>query len=203
MSNFYRASAYKNKIINLLLQNEDFIKLVNPQEPVHEDLDVIDMLLGGSWILLDENGKKKQYKVQGSVFDFTFVPETTTDEKTFVCVETNIPKITKRIFTEFNLVITVFTNKNLVSINKGTVPTVKEVKNMGYFTGHTANRIDVLCDIIDKTLNGNEKIHGIGDIHASDRYFCENYIPNNKFYGKSLLYNITNLNQIEEFCDDN
>ena len=146
MSNIYYAANYKNKIINLLLKNKDFIKLMNPTPSECEDLDIVDVLIGGEWII---NGKK--WEEQGHVFDYDFVDDTTTQEKTFVFVETDIDTISMDMFSDFNLYICVFTSKKLVRLNSSTVPTAKEVKNMGYFASSTANRIDTLGQIIDKT----------------------------------------------------
>ena len=198
MSNIYYAANYKNKIINLLLKNKDFIKLINPKPSECEDLDIIDVLIGGEWII---NGKK--WEEQGHVFDYDFVDDTTTQEKTFVFVETDIDSISRDMFTDFNLYICIFTSKKLVRLNNSTVPTVKEVKEMGCFGSSTANRIDSLGQIIDKIINGNEKIHGIGTVKPVSRGFWKRYHPNNKYYGRCLTYHITNLNEsdFEDECN--
>ena len=91
MSNLYYAAAYKNKIINLLLRNKDFIKLVNPTPSKCEDLDIIDVLIGGEWII---DGKKVEEKGHIFDYDFTTVDEATNESRTFVFVETDIPTIT-------------------------------------------------------------------------------------------------------------
>ena len=61
MSNIYYAASYKNKIINLLLKNKDFIKLMNPTPSECEDLDIVDVLIGGEWII---NGKKWEEQIR-------------------------------------------------------------------------------------------------------------------------------------------
>lgn len=197
MTNLYYASEYKNRIMNLLLRNEDFVKVMNPTPSECEDLDIIDVLVGGEWFI---NGKL--YKEQGHIFDYNFVNETTTDKKTFVFVETDIDSIVNNLFTDFNLYICVFTSKDLVRLSNKTSPTVKEIKNMGYFASSYANRIDVLCDIVDRTLNGNEKIKGVGTIKPAPRGYMTMYCPNNNYYGKCLKYHITNLNESEDFCEN-
>lgn len=197
MSNLYYSAAYKNKIINLLLKNKDFIKLINPAESDCIYLDTIDVILGGKWIY---DGKR--YEEQGYVFDYNFVNETTTEEKTFVFVETDIETVDRNMFVDFNLYICVFTSKSLVRITDDTVPNVQEVKKMGYYASTYANRIDILCDIIDRTINGSQKIPGIGTVSPSSRNYVTIYCPNSKYYGKRLKYHITNLNEIEEGCND-
>lgn len=198
MANLYYAASYKNKIINLLLQNKNFIKLINPSQSECENLDVVDVLLGGKWFI---NGK--EYDEQGYIFDYNFVNETTTDEKTFVFVETDIDTVKNNMFTNFNLYVCIFTSKDLVRITNETVPTVEEVKDMGYFATTYANRIDILCDIVDRILNGSEQIAGIGDIKPSERGYVSIYCPNTNYYGKCLKYNISNLNETFSECDDN
>lgn len=154
------------------------------------------MLLGGEWFI---DGEK--YEEQGHVFDYNFVDETTTDDKTFVFVETDIDSIKNNLFTDFNLYICIFTSKNLIRLSDNTSPSVGQIKEMGYFAGKYANRIDVLCDIVDKILNGNDRIRGVGSIEPAKIGFCTMYLPSNKYYGKCLKYHIYNLNEQEDGCD--
>lgn len=200
MSNsiFYYSAMYKNKIINLLLMNKNFVKLMNPTEPKHGDLDIIDVLVGGEWVI---DGVK--YKEQGQVFDYIFVNDTTTEQKTFCLVDTDIDSVKNNIFTDFYLYIYIFTSKELVRLTNNTTPTVKEVKEMGCFGSSSANRIDSLCTVIDETLNGNKKIKGIGTLKPIPRGFGKHYSPNTNYYGRCLIYHITNLNDIEgDTCDN-
>lgn len=189
MGNLYYISSYKNKIINLLLKNKNLIKLVNPKPSECEDIDIIDVLLGGEWVC---NGK--QYKEQGHIFDYNFVGETTTDKRTFIFVETDITNVRDNLFADFNLYVCIFTSKDLVRLSSNSIPTVKEVKEMGYFSSSYANRIDILCDVVDGILNGNGKFEGLGDITPATRDYVSIYCPNNEYYGKRLKYKISNLN---------
>lgn len=198
MSVLYTASNYKNTIVSLLLRNPDFVSLINPQNPPHELLSTDDMLLGGKWIF---NGKK--YTEQGHVFDYNFVDDTTVQEKTFVFVETDIDSIyQENTFADYNLYVCIFTSKNLVRITDDTIPSINDVEMMGYNAGHYGNRIDILCDIVDRTLMGSTKIRGIGDLRRFKRGFCSIYTPSNKYYGKCLKYNVTNLNEVKNECEN-
>lgn len=197
MSNLYTASNYKNTIINLLLKNSDFIALMNPPKSPHKNISTEDMLLGGIWFF---NGKK--YEEQGQIFDHNFVDETTTEQKTFVFVETDIDMIRQSLFTDFNLYVCIFTSKDLIRITDDTIPSINDVEIMGYNCGHYGNRVDILCDVVDRILNGNQKIKGIGDIEPAQRGFCTIYSPNNKYYGKRLKYTISNLNETEDNCEN-
>lgn len=197
MANLYYAAEYKNRIINLLLSNENFIKLINPTPSKCEDLDIVDVLLGGEWFI---DGQK--WEEQGHVFDYEFVNETTTDERTFIFVETDIKGVDKNLFTEFNLYVCIFAYKSLVRLSNDTSPSVKEVKEMGYFASTYANRIDVLCDIVDRILNGSDKLRTIGNIEPAERNYVTLYRPNSKYYGKCLKYTVSSLNEIEDTCEN-
>ena len=195
MSNLYFASDYKNTIINLLINNNDFVKLINPKESECSKIKIRDVLLGGSWFI---DGKK--YEEQGHVFDYNFVDDTITDEKTFVFVETDIDTVRQNIYTDFNLYVCIFTYKSLVRITDSTTPSINDVEKIGYNVGYYGNRVDILCDIVDNILNGNEKIRGIGTVKPAPRNYVSMYCPNQKYYGKCLKYKISNLNMGGDEC---
>lgn len=198
MSNLYVASKYKSDIINLLYKSDNFIKLIAPTPSECPNLDIIDVLNGGKWII-----DGKEWKEQGYVFDYDFVNDTITETKTFVFVETDIDTIRDNIFTDFNLYVFIFTSKDLVRLNETTSPTAKEVRDMGFFASTThGNRIDALCDCVDRILNGSSRIKGIGDIKPAPRNHMTIYIPNNNYYGKCLKYSITNYNPGGDVCGD-
>lgn len=173
-----------------MYKSDDFIELINPTPSECPDLDIIDVLNGGTWII---DGKK--WEEQGHVFDYNFVDDTVVQDKTFVFVETDIDTIRNNIFTDFNFYICIFSSKSLVRLNSTSIPTAKHVKEMGYFASAThGNRIDILCDCVDRIINGNTKIRGIGDIHPAARGHMSVYSPNSKYYGKCLKYSVTNYN---------
>ena len=197
MGNLYLSSDYKNTIISLLLKNDNFVKLINPQPSECPKIKIKDVLLGGTWIY---DGVK--YEEQGHVFDYNFVDETTTDEKTFVFVETDIDTVRQNMFTDFNLYICIFSAKSLVRITNDTVPSLTDVAEMGYKIPYHGNRVDILCDIVDGILNGNKKIKGIGDVEPAPRGYVTMYCPNSKYYGKCLKYKISNLNMGGDSCEN-
>ena len=195
MGNLYLSSDYKNTIINLLLRNQNFVKLINPQPSECHQITTENVLLGGTCIY---NGKK--YNEQGHIFDYNFVDETTTDEKTFVFVETDIDTVRQNLFTDFNLYICIFSAKSLVRITDDTVPSLMDIEEMGYESSYYGNRVDILCDVVDGILNCNKKIKGIGDVEPASRGYVTMYCPNSKYYGKCLKYKISNLNMGGDDC---
>ena len=197
MGNLYLSSDYKNTIINLLLRNQNFVKLINPQPSECPQITAEDVLLGGTWIY-----NCKKYSEQGHIFDYNFVDETTTDEKTFVFVETDIDTVRQNLFTDFNLYICIFSAKSLVRITDDTVPSLMDIEEMGYESSYYGNRVDILCDVVDGILNGNKKIKGIGDVEPASRGYVTMYCPNQKYYGKCLKYKISNLNMGGDSCEN-
>lgn len=195
IGNFYYASEYKNRIINLLISNKDFIKLIDPKPSKYDGIDTIDVLLGGEWYIDGE-----LHTEQGHVFDHNFADDTTTGVKTFVFVETDIGSVHNSTFTDFNLYVAMFTEKSLVRISGYTSPDVEQVKEMGCFANKYGNRIDAMCDIADRILNKNDGIKGIGSIEPAHMGFCTIYSPNRNYYGKCLKYHIRNLNEKEDRC---
>lgn len=172
MSNLYYVSEYKNKIISLLLENKNFTTLINPAS---DDGAIFDT----------------------HVFDYDFTNDNISDRKTFVFVETDIDAIRHNLFADCNLYVYVFTFKELVRLTESTAPNVSQVKNMGYYADTYANRIDVLCNIVDEIVNRNDSIKGITSIEPSGEEFCTLYSPNNNYYGKCLKYRISRLSDTE------
>lgn len=182
---------YKKRIIDLLLKDELIVKLINPTpNPLLDD--IIDVLTGGQWIV-----QGKQVKEQGHIFDHDFVDDTITEEKTFIFVETNIPYVSANCpLTDFYLYVTVFANNNLVNLTSSSMPKKSDMRKLGYI----GNRIDILCAVIDKILNGNNKI-GIGKVMPSDRNFTSIYKPKVGYYGKQLRYFVKGYNTERDSCD--
>ncbi len=165
MSNLYYAALYKNKIIDLLLRSKNLIPLINPSENIYHH-----------------------------IFDYDFTDDSTAEQKTFIIVDTDIDTVKNNIYTDYNLYIYIFTAKELVQLTIDTSPTVDEVKNMGYFAGQNANRIDILCAIVDEILNGTDEMEGIGTVEPAPSGYITSYKPNKNYYGKCLKYHISNLN---------
>ena len=105
------------------------------------------------------------------------------------------------MFTNFDLYICIFTAKKLVRITDKTIPSINDIEMMGYNAGYYGNRIDILCDVVDKILNGNHQLKGISDIEPASRGFCTSYSPN-RYYGKCLRYVISNLNDRDDYCEN-
>ena len=192
MSNLYFVGEYKEKIMKLLADNNIVVKLINP-DLSNADLDLIDVLMGGEWII---NGEKVEE--QGHIFDHNFVDETVNQVKTFIFVETDIDTISDNIFTEFGLYVFIFSHKKLIRLSPSSIPTKNEMKKAGY----CGNRIDCLCDAVDRMLNGNNTF-GIGEVIPHPRGHMGIYQPSTDYYGKVLKYKVRNYNPGGDICEDN
>lgn len=184
MSNLSFIGKYKDKIIKLLLQNDDIVKLINPIVPAEyaDIIDINDVLLGGEWNI----GDKMHYE-KGHIFDYDFVEDRTDDMGTFIFVDVVVNSTYDTVFTDFKLVLCVFSHKSLVRLDRNTVPTKAEMQVKGY----NGNRIDMLCDAIDQTINGNSD-YGIGTLVPSRNNHILTYVPNARYYGKCLSYTVKN-----------
>lgn len=191
MSNLYFSGEYKDKVIKLLINNDIIVQLIDPHSDNPDvDLDLPDILLGGEWII---NGKK--IVEQGNIFNHNFVPLLTDETKTFIFVETDIQTIEENTFTQFGLYVYIFTHKDLIRLTNQSTPTKNTMKKAGY----AGNRIDCLCDAVDRVLNGKEDF-GIGNVIPAGRNHLLPYSPNNIHYGKVLKYTVKNYNSGGDDC---
>lgn len=190
MSNMSKASEYKSNVIELLMKNDMVVKLLNPT--MHDDLDLSEILLGGEFNI---NGVK--VTEQGYIFDYYFIDDTIEDTKSFIMVEVDMPEIKNGIFVSYILHLYICSNKDIVRLSEYSVPTLSQIKAEGYM----GNRVDALCDAIDRMLNGNNamKAGNIGDVIPYGNY-RQIFTPNNKFYGMRLTYKVRNENQVDVNC---
>ena len=91
---------YKNKIMQLLISNENYRKLLSPEKSKCEELDEVDVIRGGEWII-----NEKKWTEQGHVFDHDFVDDAIKEKKVFTFVDANISSITNNMFIDFDLYI--------------------------------------------------------------------------------------------------
>lgn len=192
MNNLGFVGKYKNKIVNILVNNEKVIKLIDPHE--NEDLDIQDVLIGGTFYV---DGKK--VKEQGYIFDYDFVSETTTEVKTFIEIECFVNRTENGMFNNFVLGLKIISHKDAIRLSKYTSPTNTEMIKDGVYT----NRIDGLCSVIDSLLNGKSDM-GIGNLSPIPSGFNQVYYPpNTKYYGKTLTYTVMNYNEQGDECGNN
>lgn len=188
MSNLYWSGKYKDKTIQLLINNETVVRLINPV--LNPALDLADNLTGGEWSI---NGEK--ITEQGYIFDYSLTDNTFSQPKTCISVETDIDTISQNMFMEFGLYIYVFTHKSLVQLSSASIPS----KNDMNISGYCGNRIDCLCDAVDRMINGNPSF-GIGEVMPAPNKHMTVYTPHSEYYGKCLKYIVKNYNTGGDSC---
>lgn len=107
-----------------------------------------------------------------NVFPFPYVPDTETEVKTYICMDIYVPKVKDMIFKDVQIVLNIFSHKE-----------------MGTYKGKS--RVDLINIEVDKILNGSYDF-GIDKV---DLVSVMPYVPNNKFSGKQIVYNVPNFNQ--------
>lgn len=107
-----------------------------------------------------------------NVFPFPYVPDTETEVKTYICMDIYVPRVKDMIFKDVQIVLNIFSHKE-----------------MGTYKGKS--RVDLINIEVDKILNGSYDF-GIDKV---DLVSVMPYIPNSKFSGKQIIYNVPNFNQ--------
>lgn len=107
-----------------------------------------------------------------NVFPFPYVPDTETEVKTYICMDIYVPRVKDMLFKDVQIVVNIFSHKD-----------------MGTYGGKS--RVDLINIEVDKILNGNYDF-GIDKVELVS---VLPYIPNSKFSGKQIIYNVPNFNQ--------
>lgn len=107
-----------------------------------------------------------------NVFPMPYIPETETEVKTYICMDVYVPRVKDKMFKDIQIVINVFSHKDM-SLYK------------------SKSRVDLINIEIDKIMNGNQEF-GIDEVELVS---VMPYIPNTKFTGKQIIYNVLNFNQ--------
>lgn len=143
---------YKNELMKTICCNEDIVRLVtdSKEAPVP-----------------NTNLKYNQ------VFPFEYIPETTTEAKTFICFDVDIAEVVNKTYYLPVLYIWIFTHKSKMRMDEGGI------------------RTDKLAAEIDKELNGS-RYFGLGELglHSVDRFS-----PIDDYQGRVLTYYATDFNR--------
>jgi len=134
--------------------NQDIIKIIsNNQEITTEEL-------------LKEN-----------IFPFEYVPDIKNDQKTFICIDTNVPSFKTDTCKDIQLLLYVFTHKDLMRYTEA---------------GEAGTRVDILCHKIDEKFNGSNDF-GIGRLKQKSVLSYKSL--NENYYGKVIIYSVPEYNR--------
>ena len=192
--NLYYLARYKKNIVSLLINSAPIVDLIAPDIDDRVELD--DNLLGGEFEVPKRNGDGTDHlNIQGHIFDYIFTPETSDESDVFICIEALVNAVDDVFFNDCVLFVHIYVPKKRVRLTSKSNPTQSKMIKAGFI----GNRVDMLCDAVDRLLNGNKEI-GIGEVRPVARNAVTLSIPNTTYYGKCLTYNVKNYIEENE-CD--
>ena len=109
--------------------------------------------------------------IYDQIYPYLYVDDTQTNVKTYICFEVDVPKIPTSTIKDMKLIIWAYTHKDGMKYSK---------------KGYSGTKVDILADMIERQLRESDKF-GIGKPQLLS---CTYFIPNNKYYGKTMIYNI-------------
>lgn len=130
--------------------------------------DEICELLFNKEAYTEENVEDLIYK---QIFPYLYVDETQTEVKTYICFEVDVPRIPTGTVKDMKLIVWAYSHKDGMKYTK---------------KGYSGTKVDILVDMIEKQLRESDKF-GIGKPQLLS---CTYFIPNNKYYGKQMVYNM-------------
>lgn len=112
--------------------------------------------------------------VYKQIFPYLYIDETQTQTLSYICCEVETPRIPTGTIKDMMITIWVFCHKGIMKYSK---------------KGYRGTRVDILCDMIERSLRYSDKF-GIGKLHLSS---VEHFFPNSKTYGKQMIYTISDF----------
>lgn len=105
------------------------------------------------------------------VFPYLYIDETQTEVLTYLCFEVDVPRIPTGTIKDVKLIIWAYCHKDAMKYSK---------------KGYSGTKADILADMVESCLRESDKF-GIGKLQLLS---CTHFSPNNKYYGKQLIYNM-------------
>ena len=121
---------------------------------------------------------KKNYKdsdvenlVHSQIFPYLYVDETQTETRAYLCFEVNIPNMSSGTIKDMKIVIWAYCHKDIMGYSK---------------KGYYGTKVDILADMVERQIRDSYDF-GIG---KPELISVTNFFPNNKYYGRLMVYNI-------------
>lgn len=109
--------------------------------------------------------------IYSQVFPYLYVDETQTEVKSYICFEVDVSKIPTGTVKDMKLIVWAYSHKDGMRYSK---------------KGYSGTKVDILVDMIEKQLRESDEL-GIGKPQLLS---CTYFIPNSKYYGKQMVYNM-------------
>ncbi len=111
------------------------------------------------------------------IFPYLYTDENQNEALTYLCYEVDIQsefKITSATIKNTKIIVSAYCHKDIMKYSKD---------------GYYGTRVDILADMVDRKLRDSYDF-GIG---KPELISVINFSPNNKYYGKQLVYNVPNF----------
>lgn len=105
------------------------------------------------------------------IFPYLYANDTQDEVLPYLCIEVSIPRIPTGTIKDMKLVVWAYCHKDGMKYSK---------------KGYSGTKTDILADMVERTIRESDKF-GIGKLQLIS---CEHFFPNNKYYGRQLVYNI-------------
>ena len=109
------------------------------------------------------------------IFPYLYSNETQTEVLPYLCVEADISAIPANNIKNMKLTIWVYCHKDDMKYSKD---------------GYSGTKADILADMAERELRKSEDKFGIGKLQLQS---VVNFSPNNNYYGKQLIYSISDF----------
>ena len=182
----------KKVVGNILMTNDDVSELVMPY--LDDDEYSFEDNWFGSKIGKNIHGQLKDNRLLGHCKDIPYMDETITDTRSLILMET-YPNISTSII-DYTLVINVVCHRDVVDMDD-------DVKLELEQRGYVGNRVDMICQAINKALTDESVVNkfGIGKMSLDTRVSQgQSFKPNTNFYGRTFVYRIDDIN-MELLCE--
>jgi hypothetical protein len=120
----------------------------------------------------DDDREKLFYS---QIFPYLYVGDeenqTQTETLTYLCYEVNVPKFPTSTVKDMKIIVWAYCHKDIMKYSK---------------KGYYGTRADILADMVERKLRDSYDL-GIG---KPELVSVEHFFPNNKYYGRVLVYNV-------------
>ena len=119
----------------------------------------------------DDDREKLFYS---QIFPYLYVDDTQDETLTYLCYEIDIPPSSDKrggTIKNMKMIISAYCHKEIMRYNK---------------KGYYGTRVDILADMVERKLRDSYDF-GIG---KPELISVTNFFPNNKYYGRQLVYNV-------------
>ena len=105
------------------------------------------------------------------IFPYLYTDETQTETLTYLCFEVDVPRLSSSTVKDMKIIVLAYCHKDIMKYSK---------------KGYYGTRVDILADMVERKLRDSYDL-GIG---KPELISVTNFFPNNKYYGRQLIYNV-------------